>query len=661
MVLKRLLEESFPAIVKSLWVFPTVILIILTLVTFQSGVTIPVPFLLIIVCVGIAGAYGGKRSGLMAGILAAAFVGYAYQVQYGPPTLTGGVPQAALGSALYVMVGVLLGRLRDQHDAGLQALRESEHMLQVALAKEMVEKDFQTAIAAEKDSRLATAIRIAGLGHFSFEAFTGNCTYCSEQHAKNLGMTPEEFIRIAADPGVNLPHVHPDDHSVMVDAINCLNSGKSQRFEFRVLRPDGDTRFIRQIEEPRLDSTGKVVEHIGTSIDLTDLRQAEARARQSQRIEAIGTLTGGVAHDFNNLLAVILGNLEISLETDQEEDRKELIGSAITATKRGAGLTKNLLSFARRAHLEPTRINLNQVIQNTMKWASRVLPATINIESSLMAGLWDVELDATSVENALINILLNARDAMPDGGRVTIETANMRIDDEYVFDRDEDIEPGRYVMLAISDTGHGIPPDKIEKIFEPFFTDKPVGEGSGLGLSMVQGFIKQSNGAIRIYSEVGVGTTFKLYFKAAEQGSKPQPPALREPLDQHMPRGRILIAEDELEVRRILTRVLESAGYTITTAQSGDEALQLYKSNDQFDLLLTDVVMPGNLQGPALAKEIRSINPDLPCIFLSGYAAEATVHGNGLKPSDIRLMKPVSQKDLLSAVSKALEPVDKAE
>lgn len=661
MALKRLREMGFPSLIDLVWVLPTVISIILAESSVHFGFALPVPFLIVIVCVGIAGAYGGKRSGLAAGVLAVLFIGHAYLAQFGPPTLTGGLPQAAIGAMLYLLVGVILGRLRDQRDASLRALRENKQMLQATLANEITEKDIQAAKVAESEARLATAIRIAGIGHYSFEAFTGNCNYCSEQHAENLGITTDEFLGIAADPGVRLPHVHPDDRSIVIDAINCLNSGKSQTFEFRVLRPDGEVRFIRQIEEPRFDSTGKVVEHLGTSIDLTDLRQAEAKVRQSQRIEAIGTLTGGVAHDFNNLLAVILGSLELSLEAENDDDRQELIGAAITATMRGADLTKNLLSFARRAHLEPTRINLNQVIQNTMAWGSRVLPATINIENSLMAGLWDVELDATSAENALINILLNARDAMPDGGKVTIETANMRIDDEYVSDRNEDIEAGRYVMLAISDTGTGVPSDKFEKIFEPFYTDKPVGEGSGLGLSMVQGFIKQSGGAIRVYSEVGVGTTFKLYFKAAEQESKPQRPALREPRSQHMPHGRILIAEDEPEVMRILTRVLEGAGYAVTPAQSGDAALELFKSGDQFDLLLTDVVMPGNLQGPALAKEIRSINPDLPCIFLSGYAAEATVHGNGLKPSDIRLMKPVSQSDLLRAISKALELGDKDE
>ncbi|MBU2357966.1 MAG: response regulator, partial [Alphaproteobacteria bacterium] len=251
------------------------------------------------------------------------------------------------------------------------------------------------------------------------------------------------------------------------------------------------------------------------------------------------------------------------------------------------------------------------------------------------------------------------RDAMPDGGKLTIETANVRVGDEYVAERDEDIEPGRYVMLAISDTGHGIPKDKLEKIFEPFFTDKPVGLGSGLGLSMVQGFVKQSGGAIRVYSEVGVGTTFKLYFKAALYGSSKPEAVVVDPSYAPVGKASILIAEDEEEVMRILSRTLRGAGYVVTTATSGDEALNVFKTSGSFDLLLTDVVMPGELLGPALAKAARQIDPDLPCIFLSGYASEATVHGNGLRPSDIRLMKPVSRTDLLSAVAKAISKAPK--
>ncbi len=661
MALNRLYQATIALILNFFWVLPTAVVLFIVEIGLHFDVALPVPFISLIVCVGVAGTYGGFRSGLLAGGMAAFFILHAHFEQFGPPSLTGGILQTAFGAMLYFIVGINLGRLRDQRDTSLHSLRESQKLLEAALQKETAEKVTQTIMVAESEARLATAIRIAGIGHFSFDASTGGCTFCSEQHASQLGLTVDEYCARTEGPVANLFYVHADDRQAVLDAIDKINAGETQTFEYRAVHPDGKIRYIREIEEPVFDKTGKVVANVGTSIDLTELREAEARVRQSQRIEAVGTLTGGVAHDFNNLLAIILGNLELSLETDREDVRRNLVQKSIKATLRGADLTKNLLSFARRAHLEPKHVNLNQTIQSTMTWGSRVLPKSISIETSLMAGLWDVKLDATSIENALINILLNARDAMPDGGKVTIETANMRIGDEYVFDRGEDIEPGRYVMLAISDTGHGIQSDKLEKIFEPFYTDKPVGEGSGLGLSMVQGFIKQSGGAIRVYSEVGVGTTFKLYFKAAEQQTNQPQRQPREQLHPPKDHAEVLIAEDEEEVMLILQHILEDAGYAVTTAQNGDEALEVFKSSGRFDLLLTDVVMPGKLQGPALAKAIRSVDPDIPCIFLSGYASEATVHGNGLKPSDIRLMKPVSRLDLLNAVSKALEPIDKIE
>ena len=648
------------SIVKLTWILPTVIFVLLLEACRLTGVSVPMPFFILIGCVILAGLIGGERVGFAAGVVIALFVIRAYFVQYGPPVLTGSLPQATAGAAFYILFGTMLGRMKDQQDASVHSLRELER-LRTELLNQAAEKGDQAATVVESKARLDAAIRIADIGYFSFDIGSGDCTFCSEQHAAHLGLTPDEFRAGTAGPEIQLPYIHADDRDRVLDALERIYAGENQTVEYRAVHPNGEIRYIREFEEPVFDENGKVVANVGTSIDLTELREAEAQVRQSQRIEAIGTLTGGVAHDFNNLLAIILGNLELCLETGRNEDWEEYIQTSIDATMRGAGLTKNLLSFARRAHLEPTRMNLNQPIQNTMKLASRVLPATICIENSFMTGLWDVELDATSIENALINILLNARDAMPDGGKVTIETANMRIGDEYFSDHDEDIEPGCYVILTISDTGHGISPDKTEKVFEPFYTSKSVGQGSGLGLSMVQGFIKQSGGAVRIYSEVGVGTTLKLYFKAAEQKAVKHRLLDSELFDSPKIDISILVAEDEEELMRILKRVLEGAGYSVTVAENGDKALEVFKSSGQFDLLLTDVVMLGKLQGPGLAKAIQSINPDIPCIFLSGYAPGATVHDNGLKPSDIRLMKPVSRLDLLRAVSKALEPTNDIE
>ncbi|MEP2718072.1 ATP-binding protein [Pseudophaeobacter sp.] len=382
--------------------------------------------------------------------------------------------------------------------------------------------------------------------------------------------------------------------------------------------------------------------------------ELQSQLAASQRLETIGQLTGGVAHDFNNLLAVTLGNLELLQDEENEEKRAEFLTSCINATLRGADLTRSLLSYARRAPLQPQTTDLNKLVLDTKNWAGRTLPSHIDVETSLLARLWEVEVDPGVAESALLNLILNARDAMPEGGKLTIETANVRIDDTYLDGRREALEPGRYVMIAVSDTGEGIPPEVLDKIYDPFFTTKPSGKGSGLGLSMVLGFMRQSEGTAQVYSEPGVGTTFKLYFPAVSPKTEVQTEVNlnRPPLEAGG--KRILIAEDEAEVLAVLKTHLEKAGYVVTGATSGDEAKAIFAADPNFDLLLTDIVMPGRLKGTSLSKELRDLNHSLPVVFMSGYAAEATVHGNGLRPEDIRLMKPVMRRDLLDAVSSAL-------
>ena len=315
-----------------------------------------------------------------------------------------------------------------------------------------------------------------------------------------------------------------------------------------------------------------------------------------------------------------------------------------------------MLSFARRATLEPVKVDLNNTVRNMKNWLARTIPATIEVETSLLAGLWTVEIDPALAENAILNLVLNARDAMNAGGKLTIETANLRIDDEYIRSREEELEPGRYVMLAISDTGTGIRSDLIDSVFEPFFSTKPVGEGAGMGLPMVQGFMKQSGGTVRVYSEPEVGTTVKLYFKAVEAGDEAGIVSSTDddwsPVDGEG--AKILLVEDEEGVLNALRKTIEGAGYQVQATQSGDAAYKIFIDDPVFDLVITDIVMPGDLQGTTLAREIRRQHPQVPFVFLSGYANEATVHGNGLRSTDIRLMKPVSRKDLLKSIETLL-------
>jgi PAS domain S-box-containing protein len=429
-------------------------------------------------------------------------------------------------------------------------------------------------------------------------------------------------------------------------------------FEYRVRLPQasGRDKTVKVNGAVELGISGTPVSYYGTYQDITAEVERDQKLRQSQKLESIGQLTGGVAHDFNNLLAVILGNLELLSDEDEPAKQKDLINLAIEATLRGADLTKNLLSFARKAPLTPEALDLNKVVRGAKNWVERTLPESIQVETSLLAGLWPIQADRASLESALLNLVLNARHAMAEHGNLTIETANVRIDQAYIVSRQEELALGRYVMLAVSDTGPGIDPEIIDSIFEPFFTTKAPGLGSGLGLSMIVGFMKQSGGTAQVYTEVGVGTTFKLFFPAAtEPAAEAHEPTDARPIAAGGAR-KLLVAEDEEAVRKTLVKTLECAGYNVASAASGDEALAIFEANPSFDMLLTDIVMPGKLQGTTLAKTLRERWPDLPVVFMSGYASEATVHGNGLKPQDIRLMKPVQRADLIEAVGNGLRP-----
>lgn len=425
-------------------------------------------------------------------------------------------------------------------------------------------------------------------------------------------------------------------------------------FEYPVKKSDGSIVWLSERGRPVIAENGDV-ELEGFLIDVTEKHEAEEALVRAQRLEAIGQLTGGVAHDFNNLLAVILGNLELLRDELSDPDHLEFIQASIGATWRGADLTKNMLSFARRARLQPALLDLNKTVADTQRWISRTLPENIIIHTVTARDLWEIEADRSSSESALLNLILNARDAMPQGGKLIIETSNVVIDHDYAESQNELLEKGRYVVLSVTDTGQGMSKDVMNRIFEPFFTTKIAGAGSGLGLSMIQGFIKQSGGSVHVYSEPGVGTTFKIYFKARDQGVGVRPDQKRSVQETADFAGaKILVAEDEIQVLRIIKRTLEGLGCVVTTAASGDEALHLFEENPDFDLLVTDIVMPGKLMGTHLAKAARAIRSDLPVIFMSGYADEAMVHGNGLRPEDIRLSKPTARSNLIVAVKRAL-------
>jgi signal transduction histidine kinase len=384
-----------------------------------------------------------------------------------------------------------------------------------------------------------------------------------------------------------------------------------------------------------------------------DISKLNTRLQQSQRLEAIGQLTGGVAHDFNNLLTVVMGNAELLVEQSENPSTQRMLAEMIlSAAQRGAALTQQLLAFARKQALSPTPIDVNQLIASMDPMLRRTLGEHIEIELIRAAGLWQGMVDHGQLENALLNLCLNARDAMRGGGRLTIETANTVLDQAYA-DTHADVKPGQYVLLAISDTGQGIAPEHLEQVFQPFFTTKEKGKGTGLGLAMVYGFVKQSAGHVNIYSELGLGTTVKLYLPRATGPST----AVALPSEPVVPAGgqeTVLVVEDDEMVRRYACQQLRSLGYRVIDVDNGVAALALIEQRTDFDLLFTDVVMPGGMNGRALADAARKLRPGLRVLYTSGYTENAIVHHGRLDAGVLLLAKPYRLAELARAVRSAL-------
>ena len=376
-----------------------------------------------------------------------------------------------------------------------------------------------------------------------------------------------------------------------------------------------------------------------------DIAELGDKLRHSQRLDAVGQLTGGVAHDFNNLLTVVLGNAEllVDLNRDHPQQRQlaEMIGSAAL---RGAELTQRLLAFARKQALDPKVVDLNQLLVNMHPMLRRSLGEHIDIACVPRQGLWTAVVDQGQLENALLNLCLNARDAMPQGGSLTLETANVTLDAAYAA-QNVDVAPGAYVVLAVSDTGQGIAPQHLLRVFEPFFTTKPPGKGTGLGLAMVYGFIKQSGGHTTVYSEPGQGTTVKLYLPRAvspvvQDGGKLEPALIPGGT------GTVLLVEDDDVVRRFAGEQLRSFGYTVVEAADGPQALAIVQTRADIDVLFTDVVMPGGMSGRALADAALQLRPGLAVLYTSGYTENAIVHHGRLDSGTLFLAKPYRRSDL---------------
>jgi len=428
------------------------------------------------------------------------------------------------------------------------------------------------------------------------------------------------------------------------------------RLEAELKRKDG-THFLDSISTSLIfDEKGEVSHSVAVHEDVTEVRQREELLMEAQKMESVGQLTGGIAHDFNNLLTAIRSNAE-----DLKEDLKDhpfhgrQMDIVLQAANRGAGLVAQLMAFARKQELQPKNVPVNDMLTPFSKLLRSTLPANIHIEVRGGEGLPLVHVDPGRLESALLNLAINARDAMPEGGSFVIETMKKHLDAGYVAEN-LDVAVGDYVMIAVTDTGTGMPQHVIERAFVPFFTTKEVGKGTGLGLSMVYGFVKQSGGHIKIYSEMGHGTVFKIYLPALSHGAQ-QGESNAGSAAAAGGSGSILLVEDDELVRQSISNKLTSLGYDVFTADNAHEAIETLKSRPHFDLVFSDVVMPGAMSGADLVREVRRRWPQINVLLTSGYT-ESTIQGKIQLPSDVKLLsKPYSNVELAAAIREALSKI----
>ena len=460
-----------------------------------------------------------------------------------------------------------------------------------------------------------------------------------------IGYRPEEMIGHSA-----VDFIHPEDLDSTREEMRAARRGRQMRnFETRYVHKDGNAiqlTWMGTWSEP-------VRRHFFVGRDLTEKRAAEAQFRQAQKMEAVGQLTGGIAHDFNNILTVITGTIGILADAVTGDPQLTAIARMIDeAAERGANLTKHLLAFARRQPLQPREIDVNTLVLETVKLLRPTLGEHIQIDPLLADDASAALVDPSQLTTAIFNLALNARDAMPTGGKLALETNNVYLDESYAAMHSE-VVPGNYVMIAVSDTGSGIAAADLDKVFDPFFTTKEVGKGTGLGLSMVFGFVKQSNGHIKIYSEEGHGTTVKLYLPRATGLHT----TAAEPLASSSIEGGhevVLVVEDDALVRRYVITQIESLGYTTLEASNAAEAMTIINTDATIDLLFTDVIMPGSMNGRQLVDEALKRRPLLKTLFTSGYTENAIVHHGRLDSGVLLLAKPYRKSDLARMIRQAL-------
>jgi PAS domain S-box-containing protein len=555
----------------------------------------------------------------------------------------------ALAAGVIICLGAIawLFALRGREVEARRLLEEELRALNLELDERVIKR---TAQLRESEERAGLIIDAALDAVITIDE-TGTITGWNPQAEKIFGWTHEEVLGRPVDETI-MPERFRQAHRAGLARYLATGNEKvlNRRIELAALRRNGEEFPVELAITPVRGSDR--VTFSAFMRDLTEHKARDEQLRQLQRMDAIGRLTGGVAHDFNNLLAIIQGNSELVRgQLEEGSDVAEMTDDVVNAAMRGAELVRRLLAFARMQHLDSEPVDLNARLPGIMGLLQRSLGEKIEIRLKQARTLWPAIVDPTQVDDAIVNLAINARDAMPDGGILTIETGNVHLDEDYAAHHVE-VMPGEYVVLAVSDTGTGMSPTVIARAFEPFFTTKEEGQGTGLGLSQVFGWVKQSGGHIKIYSELGHGTTMKLYLPRAETRTADKEP------EQEIatPTGdeTILVVEDNPKVRKTVIRQLHDLGYKSIEADSGGAALKLVDQGAGFDLLLTDVVMPGGITGYQLASRLREIRPGVKVLFTSGYT-ELAVSVEQSASRDPLLSKPYRKQDLGLAVRAVLD------
>lgn len=563
-----------------------------------------------------------------------------YSALFGSPAANPELPAelVALTVSAFLVVGVwLVGSLRIRAREGEERLRISE-------------------------ARLADAQRIGKMGNWDWDIEADTIRW-SDQISRIFGVQRGEFGGTSES---FFKYVHPDDReSVQAAAAAALEGGTTLSIDHRIVLADETIRFVHEQAEVTCDDIGAPISMQGTVQDRTEraeaqrlLADSEDELRQAQKMKAVGQLTGGIAHDFNNILAIIMGNLELLAESSRsDEAMSRRVDTALAASARGSDLTHRLLDFSRKQGSEPTAVDVADAIEGAAELMGATLGEDIEIATLCGDDVWDILVEPSQFENALLNLAVNARDAMPDGGSLGIEAANIRIDDHSAKGL-HDAVPGDFVVISVSDTGCGMTRETIDKVFEPFFTTKDVGKGTGLGLSTVYGFVRQSEGTISLESEPGAGTVVKLYLpkvsssliRMRDDGTK----------EYAVPLGdeTVLVVEDDPDLREIVCTTLSSLGYRVLEAGHGPEAIELFGENPEIDLLLSDLTLPKGMNGLEIAEKIRQGLPGLKVLFMSGNPKAVFGNDQATYEGVELMLKPFRRADLAQRVREILDETE---